>query len=197
MPPSRRSALPVRDLIDIQLEEYRSLYGLASHRLSSLERRTPILGAVLSGSIASLTVVPTALQSVILLGAPILLVWFVKSTINHAKSLEDVLRRIEAIEREVNERAGDQLLRFQSTHPSRGSAVGGRVSAGTIRSVVSVSLILLYVCAALLPDELSGTEAYYAYVAIIGVWIAIEAFRLRRYAYSPSASNPDSFAKGK
>lgn len=196
MPPSRRPALPVRDLIDIQLEEYRALYGLASHRLSSLERRTPIVGAVLSGSVASLTVVPSALQSVILLGAPILLVWFVKSTINHAKSLEDVLRRIDAIECEVNERAGGQLLRFQSTHPSRGSAVGGRVSAGTIRSVVSVSLLLLYICAALLPDELPGTEAFYTYVAIISGWIAVEAFRLRRYAYFPSTPDRGTYAKG-
>ncbi|MEM1329695.1 MAG: hypothetical protein AAGG07_03955 [Planctomycetota bacterium] len=81
-----------------------------------------------------------------LLGVPLSLVWFVRTTINHARSFEDCLRRIESIERAVNDRVGEDLLCFQSTHPSRGRQIGGRTSAVTIETTITISAVLLASC---------------------------------------------------
>lgn len=193
MPRHHRPApLPLSDQIDILLEEYGAMYGLASYRLSSLERRVPVWGAALTAFVGGLAVSPPALQIVILVSLPVMLYWFVRTTVNHARSLEDILRRIDEIEVEVNRRAGENLLTFQSSHPSRGRAVGGRVGTGTVWSACIATVLLLSACMYLLLNEHPVLNplvaAYGVYVIGVGAASAWDAFRLSRYTYRKSAS---------
>jgi len=108
------------------MQEYQALYALVSFRNSSMERRVPIAGATLAAFLGAATVLPVEARLIYLVGLPIALLFFLRTTINHARSVEDALRRIDEIEHIVNARAGEELLTFQSTHPSRYRTVGGR-----------------------------------------------------------------------
>lgn len=154
------------------------------------------MAAVISG----LDVVSRDSQLLLLLGAPLALVWFVRATVNHARSFEDVLRRIEQIERSVNELLGKPVLHFQSQHPSRARQVGGRTSRESVSAVLATSFLLLAAAAfrmhraGLLPARLE--PAYLAVLATIGVLVASDCVRLRKYRYEPTLSllnGPESF----
>lgn len=137
---------PCFDPVPILLEEYRQLYALALFRLNVLDQRVPVIGATLTGVLASIAVLPAAVQPLLLIGLPISLIWFARTTINHARSFEDVLRRIDEIERAVNSRARAELLQFQSRHPSRGISVGGRTGTETVEAVLGASALILGGC---------------------------------------------------
>jgi len=193
-PANRTSALSPRDRIQILLEEYRALYGLAEHRMAALERRVPILGAALTGFVASVAVMPGLFQLGIAISLPLALVWFVQTTVNHARSLEDLFRRIEEIERGVNELAGVELLGFQSSHPSRGKAVGGRVGTGTTWTVAAGASLLLAACFYLVSTT-EGIGGYarvgvLGYIAISTLSVIAQLWSLRRYRYERQSPGP-------
>lgn len=171
----------------VLMHEYDALYGLASLRMASLDRRAPIAGAALTGFLAAAVLLPRPAQLALLVTLPVALLWFLRTTINHARSFEDVLRRIEEIERHANRLAGGELLVFQSRHPSRGKSVGGRTGRETIRSVFCICVVLLglsgYLAAAQAQIEPRALMLYAAYlVAVLGHLLAT-VVRLRLYRY--------------
>lgn len=194
--PPTRSRAAARDRpepVPILLEEYRALYALAQFRMGSLERRAPIAGAMLSAFLGSVTVLPPEASLIFLLCFPMALLWFVRTTVIHAKSFADILRRIEAIERCVNEIAGDELLLFQSTHPSRRLAVGGRIGREVTRSVVVGCLMLLAGCVYLFSIH-HGTPIawelplYLGYALVASLLMIREITALTRY--HPQSNTP-------
>jgi len=170
-------------------EEYRALYGLVVFRMTALDRRAPVTAGALLTAVASLDVFPAMSQCVVLLSLPVALLWFVRTTVNHARSFEDVLRRIEEIETAVNAIVGDRVMRFQSTHPSRGRATGGRTGQETVSAVIATSAVLLITAGyrmhqhALLP--IIGQLAYMVFLGIVGALCLREVVVLRRYRYLP------------
>lgn len=194
--PSTRSQGATRDRpepVPILLEEYRALYALAQFRMGSLERRAPIAGAMLSAFLGSVTILPPEASLILLLGMPLALLWFVRTTIIHAKSFADILRRIETIERRVNEIAGEELLVFQSTHPSRRLAVGGRIGREVTRSVVIGCLMLLAGCVYLFSIHHGksvewGLPLYLGYAVAASLLMVREITALTRY--HPQSNTP-------
>ncbi|UYV13491.1 MAG: hypothetical protein NCW75_04200 [Phycisphaera sp.] len=173
--------------IDVLLEEYRALYGLAQFRMAALDRRVPLAGTALALSLGGAFVSPLSVQIVVLVVLPIAVAWLVRTTINHARSFEDALRRIEQIERHVNQIAGEPLLAFQSSHPSRGEAVGGRTGRESVLAVVLASTGSLVACLALvasLHHEDTPWRLLYLLVPVgTSVMLAHELRQLERYTY--------------
>jgi transcriptional regulator with XRE-family HTH domain len=161
--------MPRPDPISILLEEYRALYALAEFRMVSLDRRAPLAGTLISVLLGAVTLLPHDGQLVVLLSLPLLLIWLVRTTINHARSFEDLIRRIDQIEVEVNALAGKNLLRFQSNHPSRGRAVGGRTGRETVAATLVLCGVLLVASSWLYRERmvagLEGLWTYHCYLA--------------------------------
>ncbi len=187
-PPAQNISLQ----LDALFEEYGALYGLVTFRMSALDRRMPVTAGAITAVIGGLDAVGPDAQLLLLLGTPLALVWFVRTTVNHARSFEDVLRRIEEIERTVSALLGvPGLIRFQSRHPSRRGFVGGRTGRESVSAVVATTLVLLAAAmyrmhrGDLLPPKLELAYAIaLATVGIISLW---EAVRLGRYRYAGAA----------
>lgn len=169
------------------LEEYRSMYALALFRLAALDRRVPVAGATLAACIGSVTALPPATREAVLVGVPVAVLWLLRVTVNHARSFEDALRRIESVERRVNALLNADVLGFQSRHPSRKRAVGGRTGQESIRIVLMAAFFMLAGCAYLFAANHSGhaLRLYAAYVSILAAYMALFADRLLRYRYEP------------
>lgn len=173
------------------LEEYRALYSLATLRINALDRRVPVTLATVAATLGAMDAVSRESQLILLLGLPLSLVWIVRATVNHARSFEDTLRRIEQIERDVNELIRKPVMRFQSRHPSRLNQVGGRTSRETVSAVLATSSVVLAVAAfrmhmaMLLPSNLE--LGYAALLGLVGIEIISEGVRLRRYQYEQPA----------
>lgn len=179
--------------IDILMEEYKALYGLVTFRMSSLDRRVPIASAALATFLGGIAAMPPASQAIFLIGLPLAQLWLVRTTINHARSFEDVLRRIDEIERQVNALAGEPLLLFQSRHPSGGHATGGRTGAETVKTVFTSSVLMLGACvylASMHPGLAPFLDAYGVACGVIGLHLSLSMLALRRYRYvkAPSRS---------
>ena len=179
--------LSTRDRVSVLMEEYRALYGLAEFRMASLDRRVPAAGAVLTTFLGGVPRVPEHTAVLLLVVIPASLIWFLRTTLNHARSFEDALRRIEAIEKAVNTLAGATLLEFQSSHPSRSVTVGGRTGTETIGAVSLASSLLLtaagvlFVVGAGLSSTLSAV--YLVYLASIAGYLIRLLLRFRTYRY--------------
>lgn len=171
--------------VAVLMEEYKALYGLVTFRMTSLDRRVPIASAALATFLGSIAAVPPASQTIFLIGLPLAQVWLVRTTINHARSFEDVLRRIDEIERSVNALLGEDLLLFQSRHPSQGKATGGRTGVETVRTVYTSALLMLGACLYLasLSFEKRTLDFYAAACGLIAVHLTLSVFLLRRYRY--------------
>ena len=185
-----RSHMTTRDRIDVLLAEFNSLYALVTFRMSSLDRRTPVAWAAFSASLGGVAVLPQPAQVVYLCGLPIVLIWFLRTTANHARSFEDVLRRIDEIERQVNDMAGENLLAFQSRHPSRGRTVGGRTGNQTIWSAFCSCIVLLSACVYyahtfVLPVFLSARYDEYAFVVLLLLTCSLLSHRRYHYEKQP------------
>lgn len=171
--------------IEVLLAEYRAMYRLAEFRMASLDRRVPAAGATIVAFLGVLPLMPEQSQWILLLVVPASLVWFVRTTINHARSFEDALRRIEWIEKKINTLSGQELLDFQSSHPSRGRAVGGRTGAETVGAVLTASGLVLLSCLTLTSDGLENAVifwmAYYTYTVVIGLHLIVCINGWRRY----------------
>lgn len=171
--------------IEVLLAEYRAMYQLAEFRMVSLERRVPAAGATIVAFLGVLPLMPEQSQWILLFVVPASLVWFVRTTINHARSFEDVLRRIEKIECNANGLAGQDLLGFQSSHPSRHVAVGGRTGVETVGAVLLASALVLLACHTIASTAMSGSPmlwlAYYAYIVATSVHLIVCIIGWRRY----------------
>ncbi len=177
---------PDQRTIDLLMEEYKVLYGLVTFRMTSLDRRVPIATAALASFLGSIAAVPPASQTIFLAGLPLAQVWLVRTTINHARSFEDVLRRIDEIERRVNELTGEEVLVFQSRHPSNGKAIGGRTGLETVWTVFTTALLMLGACvylAAISSDTPNLIENYAAGCGAIALYLTFLLLRLGRYRY--------------
>lgn len=188
-PSRRRHRESPSDRIAILLEEYRQVYGLALFRLNALDQRVPIIVAALTAMLGSVGVLPREVQLVLLVALPLTLLWLIRTTLNHARSFEDALRRIEEIEQTVTVRTGERLLRFQSSHPSRGKYVGGRTGTETVEAVLVAAAVLqgagLYLCWTI--AELAGV-GFTLYAVYLGAVVAVQLgtrWMVRRYRYRP------------
>ena len=174
--------------IEVLLEEYRALYGLLQFRLSAMDRRLPTAGGALWAALSSTPAMPSDTRQLFLIGLPAALVWLVLSTVQHARSKEDHLRRIDEIERMVNSLAGEELLVFQSRHPNRAELPGGRTALNATVGVLVACMIMLVACVhlGLHPHgalSFRGQSLYQVYVVACGVAMIHGVLRLRRYRY--------------
>lgn len=185
--------LDARDLIRVLIEEYRALYGLLSFRLAAVDQRLPLVGGALMAVLGTVGSLPSAAQFSVLLAMPMALAWLLRLTVIHARSKEDVLRRIDEIERHVNQIAGEELLAFQSRHPSRARTISGRTGMGTVSSVLSFCLAGLLGCLALMVSQRPGDTrllaGYAAYICIAAGDLVHVVLRLRRYRYAKAPAD--------
>jgi hypothetical protein len=188
-------ATPIQK-IEILFEEYRALYGLAQFRLTSLERRATLAWAALGAFLTGFGAMSTDAQRTFLIGVPLAIFWLLRTTINHARSFEDALRRLDEIECTVNRLAGDELLVFQSRHPSRGGAIGGRTGTETLLTVLMTGLAMLLACGFLFDRHADassdGQYAYVGYLSLIGLSLVLQVWALRAYRYhkAPRRTRP-------
>jgi len=194
---SGNNRLSQETCVSILLAEYRALYDLALFRLTSLDRRVPLTGSALAAALGATLVLPVAAKHFILIAQPLALVWFLRTTINHARSFEDALRRIEEIEGHFNRAARRELVVFQSRHPSRGRAIGGRTGYETIIAVLTACGLILVGCAWLTmilpPTHPPVRYALLCYFTFIGLYLASIAVKVCRYSYrkTPLPQCPD------
>ena len=183
--------LIIPDRIGVLIEEYRAMYALVLYRHAAFDQRTPIVTTVITGAMASIAALPPHLQVAFLMGLPVCLLWFVRSTMNHACSLEDAYRRIEEIETMANDTFRERLLVFQSTHPSRGKEVGGRTGREAVETVIVAAMMLL-ASAAFIAWHIEDLpawafNAYVAYLTLI-TGVTLANYRsLRQYRYRKRA----------
>ncbi len=179
-----------RQQVDVLLAEYRQLYTLVVFRMTSLERRLPVAGVTLAGFLGSIGIMPPETRLAFLLGLPMALVWFLRTTTNHARSFEDVLRRLEQLEVQMNSMADKTLLAFQSQHPSRGRAVGGRTGTETIQAVLITCLLMLMTCGYLFGTSGVNTALwiylYFTYLALTAAYLIWHRVKIGQYRYERS-----------
>jgi len=183
------STVNVETRIQILFEEYRALYSLLTFRLTAMDRRLPAIGGTLAGILCSIPAMPDETRLAFLLGLPLAVLWLFLTTVQHARSKEDHLRRIDEIERRLNELAGEELLVFQSRHPNKGRFPGGRTGFAAVLAILIACLIMLGACmyTAQTPRPLlakTGLDAYAAYLAACACIMLVATLRLSRYRYS-------------
>lgn len=169
------------------------MYSLLSFRLGVVDQRVPLTAGALMAAFGAVSSLPATSQVTLLLVIPVGIVWLMRLTATHNRSKEDVLRRIDEIERQINVLAGEELLTFQSRHPNRVEAVsGGRTGAGAAWSVLSLCVAGLLGCLAL---AIQGPFIHGAALALYLVYLFITfsdlvhvAIRLRRYRYEKSVA---------
>ncbi len=182
-----RGTLSDRDRVQVLIEEYRALYGLLSFRLAAVDRRLPVAGGTLGAVLGSFSALPAETGLGVLLAMPAALAALLRTTVVHNRSKEDVLRRIDEIERQVNQIAGEELLAFQSRHPNRQRVVGGRSGRGTVLAVLGFCLSGVAACGYLFTRVpavcLSVTILYHLYLTAIVLDMLVAVWQLSRYAY--------------
>lgn len=188
VPACAEGVVTLETRIQILLEEYRMLYSLLTFRLAAMERHIPAIGAVLVAVLGSAPAMPKETQFALLAALPIALAWLFLATVQHARSKEDHIRRIDEIERLVNQLAGQELLVFQSRHPNRARLAGGRTGQASILSTLIVCLVLLLACSqsmSTLRALPNGNEVnlYELYLSGLALVMLIAAMRLSRYRY--------------
>ncbi|MBK8916288.1 MAG: hypothetical protein IPM64_17120 [Phycisphaerales bacterium] len=186
------------DRINVLVEEYRALYGLLSFRLAAVDQRVPLVAGALMAVVSSVASLPAESQPAVLLAIPVANSWLLRMTVVHARAKEDVLRRIDEIERHVNQLAAEELLTFQSRHPNRQAAVSGRTGMGAVSSVLAMCFAGLLACLAFVVNRPATPSAfllaYLGYTAVGMLDLVHVVLRLRgyRYAKGPPAAAPVS-----
>ncbi|MCA9296790.1 MAG: hypothetical protein KC983_09735 [Phycisphaerales bacterium] len=179
--------------VNCMLAEYRALYALAEFRMSALDRRIPVASATLTGSLAGTAVLPEDPGTFVLVAIPAALLWLVRTTINHARSFEDVLRRIEQLEGQLNAAVLKRVVSFQTRHPSRGVTVGGRTGRESIHAVLVAAMMMIAGCGVMFlrmaDDSTWWTLAYVGYLALVLGSLLRTSVVLGQYQYMPSSSN--------
>lgn len=189
-PNGPHAPLSPRERIDILLEEYRSLYGLAQLRIVALDRRSSVAVAAFATFLGTFSGASADAQLALMLGLQPGIVWFVRTTRSHAHAFEDAIRRIDQIERTVNDLAGTPLLGFQSSHPSRGRAVGGRTGAEAMLAVMIAALLILAASAAFALERWDLlTHSFWwieGYTAATALYVVRCYWSYSRYRYTRS-----------
>jgi len=197
--PHNCDSVSLETRIQILLEEYRALYSLLTFRLTAMDRRVPAIGGTLAAVLSTTTAMPDQARLSFLLGLPIAVLWLFLSTVQHARSKEDHVRRIDEIERLVNRLAGEELLVFQSRHPNKARHAGGRTGFGSVLAVLSVCLIMLGACmyTVQIPRPLlthDGLGTYALYLSACAALMLAATLRLSRYRYRrPPPDGPAVF----
>ena len=187
MPRKKRTQLPADAPLESLHQEYQALYGLVGLRIGLLERRSPVIGASLTAVLAGLTGIEGDARLFLLFAIPAALIWFARTTISHARSLEDLYRRIESLENAINDLHGSDTIGFQSSHPSRRSS-GGRTSRELVLAVLSWSLLLLVGCGALSGLEGAPRLLFIAYLLTVGIYLLVVTRAQLRYRYRSEGS---------
>lgn len=162
------------------------MYQLAAFRLSALDQRLPVIVGTFTATLISVQMLPDPGRLLVLWATPPALVWLMRATVNHARSFEDALRRIEEIEKLVNSFVGQHVLAFQSLHPSRGKAIGGRTGREAVIATEG-AIVLLLLTAAYQVSQLQSAIVLTAYSALLVAVLAIvddQRRRLARYRYT-------------
>lgn len=194
----RIEGLTDRDRIGVLVEEYRSLNRLLVFRLAAMDRRIPTAGAAISVVLGTLPALPADPRTIFLMALPAAVYWLMATTVGHARSKEDHLRRIDEIERQVNRIAGEELLVFQSRHPNRRLGPGGRTAMGAILAVGSACLTVLAACLHLFLEMDGAAESgvlYAGYLAAVAAYLVYAMLEIRTYRYRrPPAAPAPPFA---
>lgn len=182
------AGLTANERIQVLVEEYRAMYGLLAFRLAAVDQRVPLVAGALMAVISGVGALPAASQCAVLLAVPIAISWLMRMTAAHARSKEDVLRRLDEIERHVNQLAAEELLAFQSRHPNRRKAVSGRTGMGAVSSVLALCFAGLLGCLAVVASRPATPPgflfAYLGYVAVGVLDLVHVLLRVRRYRYA-------------
>lgn len=185
-----RSSIINRPALDAMLAEHAAVYRLAEFRMQALDRRVPVAGAVITAFVGAIPIFSPPTMALVLISIPIAIVWFVRTTLNHARSFEDALRRIEQIELLVNRAVKVEAMTFQSSHPSRGRSVGGRTGMETVSTALSIAAIMLGGCLFMaihsIDQNLWFRVPYFSFVVVICFYLIRLSVLWRRYAYQPS-----------
>lgn len=180
--------------IQILTEEYRALYALLTFRLGAIDQRLPLAAGAIAALLASSPLLPVYQRLMLLLTVPIASLWCHRVVLLHTRSKEDVLRRIDEIEREVNRLASKELLAFQSRHPNRRRAVGGRSGFGSVLAIMSVCLLSVLTSIVLVFCEFETHRALFVGYLFYGAATAAELIRstlgLSRYRYTKAPPSP-------
>jgi len=162
---------PLTDVqqIDILLEEYAVLYALLQWRLTAADRRLFVSGGLLVGVLTAIHSLDAHAAQLLLWGLPVLLWVIFSAMVGHARSKEDLLRRIDEIERRINTLAEAELLAFQSRRPAPGRAVGGRTGATAINGTLALYIAIL-LCAVMFlwPTDEDASLKFMGF----GLWVA-------------------------
>lgn len=173
--------------IDILLEEYGVLYALLQWRLTAADRRLFVSGGLLVGVLTAIHSLDAHAAQLLLWGLPVLLWVIFSAMVGHARSKEDVLRRIDEIERRINTLAKMELLAFQSRRPEPGRAVGGRTGATAINGTLALYIAILLCAVVLLwptgddvPLRFVGFGLWVTFWSVLMLWGALG---LQHYRY--------------
>ena len=192
------NGIAVETRIQVLLEEYRALYHLLEFRLAAMDRRLPVATGTLGAILAAVASMPPNTQAVFLIGLPAAFAWLLTTTVAHARAKEDHLRRIDELERSVNQLVGEELLVFQSRHPNRKRAAG-RTGQGTILALLTACETMLWGCAYFFQAygrPATIETAYFGYVACIATYLFAPVVALRHYSYrKPPPDNAPLFAR--
>lgn len=181
-------SLSDKERASIVIEEYKALYSLLTFRFTAIERRVAFSAIIISSILGLLPKMELESKIIFLVGVPIAIVYLIRSTILHIRSLEDYFRKIEEAELRINEICSEQLMQFQSGHPSRGTP-GGRASQELLHFVLLMGVGILCACSFLMWTFLSVdyyVYTYWAYTSIVSVYCVYKRFKFLSYKYNPS-----------
>lgn len=181
------SELRFHGSLEALLAEYEAMNALLRFRLDALDRRLPLLAALVGGALAAVPTLPPLPALVFLVILPVSAGWLSCTAVSHARSKEDHLARIAALERDVNHLLGVPVLGFQSAHPSRGRVTAGRSGFASVSATAAGAVAVLVGCGGFfyvqnpLPAALI---AYSIYLASVAGFVLIPLLRLARYRSS-------------
>jgi len=183
----KRGPLTEVQQIDILLTEYGVLYALLEWRLSAGDRRLFVSAGLLTGLLTAIHALDDATAQLLLWGLPVLLWVIFSAMVGHTRSKEDLLRRIDEIERRFNALADSELLAFQSQRPIRHQAVGGRTGSTGIKAMLAVNISLLLAAVLFLwPASAPLSPLLVCYGMWAAVWAGLmlhQALTLQNYRY--------------
>ncbi len=187
----KRSPLTDVQQIDVLLTEYGVLYSLLEWRLSAGDRRLFVSAGLVTGLLTAVHVLDDATARLLLWGLPVLLWVIFSAMVGHTRSKEDLLRRIDEIERRVNALADSQLLIFQSHRPNPRPAVGGRTGSTGIKAMLAVNTSLLLAAVLFLwPASAPLSLLLVCYGLWAAMWAGLmlrQAWTLQNYRYERPA----------
>ena len=181
------SGVSVWNRIQILTEEYRALYSLLTFRLGVIDQRLPLAAGALAALLFTSSSLTTCQRLMFLWLVPASCIWLHRVVLLHTRAKEDVLRRIDEIETQVNRLASDELMVFQSQHPNRGRVVGGRSGFGSVLAILVVCLLGIVASFIFMAFEFGSNRVALAAYSLYGIAVTCELIystrRLRKYRY--------------